>query len=76
MTILNKSAENFKELIAEGIARGELKNEDLNVLTFIVSSFYLGLCRYSYFIKKDARKALFRKGTTLLLQGISTGNKT
>lgn len=76
LAIVNKSFENFQELISEGIARGELKNEDLFDLTFIVSSFYSGLSRYSYFMNKDAKKALFLKGTTLLLQGISTIHKT
>ena len=71
-TIVFKSFENTKKLISEGIARGELKNESLFELTFIVSCFFSGLNHYcSYLMDRDASKALFHKATTLLLHGIS-----
>ncbi|KJS14888.1 MAG: transcriptional regulator [Peptococcaceae bacterium BRH_c4b] len=73
--IINISFEKFKKFMSEGIAAGELKNENLFELTFIVSSFYSGLSRYSNLMDKDARKALFHKATTLLLQGIGTRNE-
>ncbi len=77
MAIVNKSFENIKKFVSEGIASGEFKNENLFELTFIVSSFYSGISRYSsYMMDKDASKVLFRKATTLLLQGIGTRNGT
>lgn len=74
--IINTSFEKFKKFMSEGIATGELKDENLFELTFIVSSFYSGLSRYSSLMDNDAKKALFHKATTLLLQGISTRNET
>ncbi len=75
LTLINKSFENTKKFTSEGVASGEFKNENLFELTFIVSCFYAGLHRYSFFMDKDARKALFRRATTLLLQGISNRNE-
>lgn len=75
LSLIGRSFENTKKLVSEGIARGELKNENLFEFTFIVSSFYAGLHRYSQFMDQDAKNALFRKATTLLLQGISTRNE-
>ena len=71
LAIIDKSFENTKKLISDGIASGEFKNENLFDLTFVVSVFYAGLHRYSVFMDKDTKKALFRKATTLLLHGIS-----
>lgn len=76
LTFINKSFENTKKFISDGIASGEFKNENLFDLTFIVSCFYTGLHRYSVLMDKEAKKALFRKATTLLLQGISTRTET
>jgi len=76
MTMLNESFTEFQKLISEGIAGGELKNEDLFELTFIVTSFYGGLSRYASLMDKDTKKVIFQKGTTLLLQGIINRNHT
>lgn len=75
LTVLTPAFDEFKKHISEGIAKGELKNENLFELSFIVSSYYAGLSRATSFMDKETRKALFRKGTTLLLQGISTRNE-
>ncbi|MHB8126540.1 MAG: TetR/AcrR family transcriptional regulator [Desulfitobacteriaceae bacterium] len=72
LTILSQAFEEFQKLISEGITRGELKNENLFELSFLVSSYYGGISRYAAMMDKETKKALFRKGTTLLLQGIST----
>lgn len=71
--IIDKSFEKTQKLILEGITRGELKNEGLFELTFIVSSFFAALSHYiNYLSDEGARKAMFRKATTVLLHGIST----
>ncbi len=76
LAIITNSFEKSKQTMSEGIARGEFKNVDLTELTLIVTSFYSGLHRYSHFMDKDAKKALFRNATTLLLHGISARNET
>lgn len=61
-----------QRFIAEGIEKGELKNEELLQLTLIISSFFSALNHYTlYLMDKEASKALFHKATTLLLNGIS-----
>ena len=75
IAIVNKSFDNIKRFISEGIASSEFKNENLFELTFIISCFYSGLSRYSsYMMDKEVSKVLYRKATTLLLQGLSTGS--
>ncbi|HEY8910734.1 MAG TPA: TetR/AcrR family transcriptional regulator [Desulfosporosinus sp.] len=75
LTVLTPVFDEFKKHISEGIDKGELMNENLFELSFIVSSYYAGLSRATSFMDKETKKALFRKGTTLLLQGISTRNE-
>ncbi|MHB8076572.1 TetR/AcrR family transcriptional regulator [Desulfosporosinus fructosivorans] len=75
LTILTPVFDEFQKHISEGIAKGELKNENSFELSFIVSNYYSGLSRATSFMDKDTKKALFHKGTTLLLQGISTQNE-
>ena len=75
MTVITPVFDEFKKHISEGIAKGELKNENLFELSFIVSNYYAGLSRATSFMDKETKKALFRKGTALLLQGISTRNE-
>ncbi|MCG9969682.1 TetR/AcrR family transcriptional regulator [Pelotomaculum terephthalicicum JT] len=77
VAIVNKSFENIKKFISEGIASGECRNENLFELSFIISCFYSGLSRYSsYMMDKEASKVLYRKATTLLLHGISPRSGT
>ncbi|MEN6391331.1 MAG: TetR/AcrR family transcriptional regulator [Syntrophomonas sp.] len=60
-----------QKFVAEGIAQGELKKEELFELTLIISSFFSALNYYSlYFMDNEVSKALFYKATTLLLKGI------
>lgn len=70
LALINQTFAGFQNLIAEGIARGELINENLFDLSFIISCYYGGLNHYAIFMDKETKKALFRKGTTLLLGGI------
>lgn len=72
--IISNSFERHKEFIAEGIASGEFKDHDLIELTFIVTSIYLGLNRYSSMMDQEARKTLLHRATTLLLQGMGGRN--
>ncbi|MHB1652069.1 MAG: TetR/AcrR family transcriptional regulator [Desulfitobacteriaceae bacterium] len=75
LTLLTPVFDEFKKHISEGIDKGELKAENLYELSFIVSSYYGGLSRSTSFMDKETKKTLFRKGTTLLLQGITTRNE-
>lgn len=75
VAIVNRSFDNIKKFISEGVAGGEFKNENLFELAFVVSCFYSGLSRYSsYMMDKETSKALYRKATKLLLHGLSSGN--
>lgn len=76
LTIINNSFENTKKLVSDGIGSGEFKKEYMFDLAFIVSCYYTGLHRYSVYMDNDTKKALFRKATTLLLQGISARKET
>jgi AcrR family transcriptional regulator len=72
--IINQVFEEFQKLVSEGIAMDELKDENLFDMSFIISTFYNGLGRYTAHMDKDTRKAIIHKGITLLLQGISNRN--
>ncbi|KJR47139.1 Transcriptional regulator, TetR family [Desulfosporosinus sp. I2] len=74
MTLMYKNFEPFVKLVSEGITRGEFKNENPQELAAIIFSLYAGLDHQSKFMEKETKKVLFRKGTTLFLQGISTRN--
>ncbi|MWC29379.1 TetR/AcrR family transcriptional regulator [Paenibacillus sp. MMS18-CY102] len=62
--------QHFETFITEGVNAGELKQEDPKELAFMVLSFYSGLGDSYAFLPKEAMKPLFRKATTLLLDGI------
>lgn len=76
LTIAGNAFRPFEELVSEGIASGELKNENPKELAIIVFSIYTGLSHLCNFMDDETKKAFYRKGTTLLLQGISTRNDT
>ncbi|QTH43202.1 TetR/AcrR family transcriptional regulator [Cohnella sp. LGH] len=63
--------DDFEKLVAEGIASGEFKNENPKELAFMILSYYSGLSDSRSFLDREGMKNLFRKATSLLLEGIS-----
>jgi AcrR family transcriptional regulator len=68
--------DDFEKLVAEGIASGEFKNENPKELAFMILSYYSGLSDSRSFLDREGMKSLFRKATTLLLEGISLTSPT
>lgn len=74
--IITRAFDKMQKLILDGITRGELKNEGVFELTFIVTSFFSALTHYTiYLMDNDASKAIFNKATELLLHGIAVDDK-
>lgn len=75
-TLMYNTFDPFVKLVSEGIDRGEFKKENPMELAVIIFSLYAGLGRQLRSMDNDAKRTFFRKGTTLLLQGIGTRNDT
>lgn len=77
LAIINNFLAGYEKLMSEGIARGELKNENPKELTGIFLSLHTGLSHTCFVMnmKNDAMKAFFRKGTDVFLQGVSTSKE-
>ncbi|MEK0315768.1 TetR/AcrR family transcriptional regulator [Cohnella sp. 56] len=71
--IVMGAMDSMEAIATEGIASGEFKAENPKELAFTIMSYYSGLSDSRMFMDEDGMKALFRRATTLLLEGLSAG---
>ncbi|OZB93513.1 TetR/AcrR family transcriptional regulator [Paenibacillus sp. XY044] len=70
MAIIQNYMKGFEDLVQAGLDSGEWRGESVQELSFMILSYYSGLSDSYHLMDKAAMKELFRKATTLLLDGI------
>jgi AcrR family transcriptional regulator len=66
----------YENILAEGIANGEFKQEKLRDLTYILEGLLGGLSSFHHEMDFAELKALCRKAISILLNGIATDKNT